>query len=72
NGVRFDQGDPALRATDITSALVSGENCIRVVVAGTLKNAVSLDFIRRAAPPDRPRDPQDLGMWGEISIELYE
>jgi hypothetical protein len=72
NGVHFNQGDPALRATDITSALVCGENAIRIVVAGTLKNAVSLAFIRRAAPPDRPREPQDLGMWGEIKIELYE
>jgi hypothetical protein len=71
NGVRFDQGDPALRATDITSALVSGENRIRVIVAGTLKNEVSLAFIRRAAPPDRPREAQDLGMWGEVKIELY-
>ncbi|MBO5305974.1 MAG: hypothetical protein J6B12_04350, partial [Clostridia bacterium] len=72
NGVHFDQGDPALRATDITSALVSGENHLRVVVAGTLKNAVTLEFLRRAAPPDRPRDPQDLGMWGNIAIELFE
>ena len=72
NGVRYDQGDPALRATDITSALVSGENRIRVIVAGTIKNAVTLEFLRRAAPPDRPREAQDLGMWGEIKIELYE
>lgn len=71
NGVHFDQGDPALRATDITSALVGGENHIKVVVAGTLKNAVTLEFLRRAAPPDRPRDPQDLGMWGTIAIDCY-
>jgi hypothetical protein len=72
NGISFAQGDPARHETDITSALTRGENTLRVLVAGTLKNAVTLEFLRRAAPPDRPKTAQRQGMWGQIKIELYE
>jgi hypothetical protein len=69
NGNKFASVDPALGETEISSALSEGKNTLTVVVYGTLRNAVAYDYTKRNV---ETAELQKNGMWGRVSISLYE
>lgn len=68
NGKEMPFADPALKVTDITDALQTGENDIEITVYTTIQNTASLDFL---IAEGKKTEPQEVGVWGDVKIKLY-
>lgn len=68
NGIMLEQGDPALRTTDITNAARSGENDLEISVSSLLQNVASLDFLLEQG---KKTGPQRYGIWGKAVVKIF-